>query len=118
MKVAKAASFARSAFQDATSPSACSIAVFHASTQDTMADFNVMINLGKADLDDYTMLAKTLRKSGFSETKPAQVAADYRLLPASFRYSSETENMTSVRERALKSAKGVVATAMVLVSQV
>jgi hypothetical protein len=82
-----------------------------------MADFNVMINLGKADLDDYSLLARTLHKAGFSETKAAQVASDYRLLPASFRYSSTTENMTAVREKALKSAKSVSATAMVLVSE-
>ena len=82
-----------------------------------MADFNVLINLGKADLDDYSLLARTLRKAGFSETKAAQVAADYRLLPASFRYTSDSENMTTVREKALKSAKSVSAAAMVLVSQ-
>jgi len=34
-----------------------------------MADFSVMINLGKADLDDYSLLAKMLHKTGFSETK-------------------------------------------------
>jgi hypothetical protein len=45
------------------------------------------------------------------------VAADYRLLPASFRYSSMTENMTAVREKALKSARSVSSTAMVLVSE-
>lgn len=82
-----------------------------------MADFNVLINLGKADLDDYSLLARTLRKSGFSETKAAQMAADYRLSPASFRYTSQNENMTAVREKALKSAKSVSATAMVLVSE-
>jgi len=82
-----------------------------------MADFNVMINLGKADLDDYLLLAKTLRKSGFSEMKAAQVAADYRLLPASFRYSSATEDMIAVREKAMKSAKNVSSAAMVLVSE-
>jgi hypothetical protein len=82
-----------------------------------MTDFNVLINLGKADLDDYSLLARTLQKLGFSETRAAQTAADYRLLPASFRYSSDTENMTAVREKALKPAKSVSATAMVLVSE-
>jgi hypothetical protein len=82
-----------------------------------MAVFTVMINLGKADLDDYLLLEKSLRKLGFSETRPAAVAADYRLLPASFRYSSETENVSAVRDKALKLAKGVSATATVLVSQ-
>src|SRR5471032_2881492 len=71
--------------------------VFKANKQEAMAEFSVMINLGKADLDDYSLLAKLLRKTGFSETKAAQVAADYRLLPASFKYSSETENMAAVK---------------------
>src|SRR5471030_139673 len=91
--------------------------VFKANKQETMADFSVMINLGKADLDDYTLLARMLLKTGFSETKAAQVAADYRLLAASFKYSSKTENMTAVREKALKSAKSVSSKAMVLVSE-
>jgi hypothetical protein len=91
--------------------------VFKANKQEAMAEFSVMINLGKADLDDYSLLAKMLHKTGFSETKAAQVAADYRLLPASFKYSSETENMTAVREKALKSAKSVSSKAMVLVSE-
>ncbi len=82
-----------------------------------MAEFSVMINLGKADLDDYSLLAKMLRKTGFSETKAAQVAADYRLLPASCRYSSETENMNAVRDKALKSSNSVSSKAMVLVSE-
>jgi hypothetical protein len=82
-----------------------------------MAEFSVMINLGKADLDDYSLLAKMLHKTGFSETKAAQVAADYRLLPASFRYSGQNENLTSVREKALKSAKSISSKAMVLVSE-
>jgi hypothetical protein len=38
-------------------------------------------------------------------------------LPASFKYSSETENLTAVREKALKSAKSVSSKAMVLVSE-
>jgi hypothetical protein len=94
--------------------------VFKANKREAMAEFSVMINLGKPDLDDYSLLAKMLHKTGFSETKAAQVAqvaADYRLLPASFRYSSETENMTAVREKALKSAKSVSSKAMVLVSE-
>jgi hypothetical protein len=113
----RAALSTRFGFQDACAASPCSIACFQANKQEAMAEFNVMINLGKADLDDYSLLAKALHKSGFSETKAAQVAADYRLLPASFRYSSTTENMTAVREKALKSAKSVSSTAMVLVSE-
>src|ERR1700710_2326685 len=91
--------------------------VFKATKQEAMADFSVMINLGKADLDDYSLLAKILHKTGFRETKDAHVAAGHRLLPASFKYSSETENLTAVREKALKSAKSVSSKAMVLVSE-
>lgn len=83
-----------------------------------MAQFNVLINLGKADLDDYSLLGRTLRKLGFSETKAAQVGGDFRLLPASYRYSSEVEDMTAVRDKALRSAKSVSSTAVVLVSEV
>jgi hypothetical protein len=92
--------------------------IFQKETQHAMTEFNVLINLGKADLDDYSLLERTLRKLGFSETKAAQVATDYRLLPASYRYSSEIEDMTAVREKALRSAKSVSAKAMVLVSEV
>ncbi|CAH2776889.1 MAG: hypothetical protein CBARDCOR_2776 [uncultured Caballeronia sp.] len=96
----------------------CSIAGFQSKNkQEATAEFSVMINLGKADLDDYSLLAKMLQKTGFSETKVAQVASDYRLLPASFKYSSENEKLTAVREKALKSAKSVSSTAMVLVSE-
>ncbi|MDR5754598.1 MULTISPECIES: hypothetical protein [Caballeronia] len=83
-----------------------------------MAQFNILINLGKADLDDYSLLGRTLRKLGFSETKAAQVGGDFRLLPASYRYSSEVEDMTAVRDKALRSAKSVSAKAVVLVSEV
>lgn len=83
-----------------------------------MTEFNVLINLGKADLDDYSLLGRTLRKLGFNETKAAQMASDYKLLPASYRYSSAVEDMTAVREKALRSAKSVSSRAVVLVSEV
>jgi hypothetical protein len=83
-----------------------------------MAQFNILINLGKADLDDYSLLGKTLRKLGFSETRAAQVGGDFRLLPASYRYSSDVEDMTAVRDKALRSAKSVSAKAVVLVSEI
>jgi hypothetical protein len=83
-----------------------------------MTQFNVLINLGKADLDDYSLLARTLFKLGFAETKPAQVGDDFRLLPASYRYVSDVEDMTAVRDKALRSAKSVSEKAVVLVSVV
>ncbi|CDY75082.1 hypothetical protein BGLT_04023 [Caballeronia glathei] len=83
-----------------------------------MTQYNVLINLGKADLDDYTLLGRTLRKLGFDEMKAAQVGGDFRLMPASYRYSSDVEDMTAVRDKALRSAKSVSAGAVVLVSKV